>query len=356
MSEVDGRRRGVSTTLTLPRLSTDPAYTTKFGAAYLGDSRELLAQLPDSSVNLVVTSPPFALHFKKEYGNVEKEEYVAWFMSFAREVKRVLRDDGSFVIDIGGSYEAGRPTRSLYHWKLLIALVEELGLHLAQEFYWYNPGKMPAPAEWVTVRRIRVKDSVNCVWWLSKTPHPKADNRKVLVPYSPDMLRLIEKGYRAKQRPSGHNVTDKWGKDHGGAICSNLLQYGNNEANSDYMKRCAAAGFKPHPARFPAQLPEFFIKYLTDPDDLVVDIFSGSNTTGQVAEKLERRWMAFELEPKYLEGGKLRFMAPPEGATTPVEEALPEKPKKARAPRKAKEEGQLALPEPRAAARRKAKS
>jgi len=296
---------------TLPQLKDDPFYSTRLGATYLGDSRKLLAQLPARTVNLTFTSPPFALHFKKEYGNVEKSQYIPWFLAFARDVHRVLRDDGSFVIDIGGSYEAGRPTRSLYHFKLLVALVEEVGFHLAQEFYWHNPGKMPAPAEWVTVRRIRVKDSVNCLWWLSKTPNPKADNRKVLVEYSDDMRRLIARGYKAKQRPSGHNITEKWGKDQGGAICSNLLQFGNNDANGDYMKRCAEVGVKPHPARFPTQLPEFFLKYLTDPGDLVLDIFGGSNTTGFVAEQMERRWLTFELERKYVEASHLRFLSDP---------------------------------------------
>ena len=282
-------------------------YATKLGAAFLGDSRQLLSELPDASVNLVMTSPPFALHFKKEYGNVEKHEYIAWFMDFAREVFRVLKDDGSFVIDIGGSWNAGTPTRSLYQFKLLIELVDVLGFHLAQEFFWHNPGKMPAPAEWVTVRRIRVKDSVNCVWWLSKTPWPKANNRNVVVPYSADMERLIKKGYTAKQRPSGHNVTEKWGTDHGGAICSNLFTCGNNDANGSYLTRCKEAGVKPHPARFPPQLPEFFMKYLTDEGDLVVDIFAGSNTTGQVAERLGRRWLAFEMRQDYLEASRFRF-------------------------------------------------
>lgn len=288
-------------------LKENPIYATGLGAAYVGDSRLLLHELPDASVNLVVTSPPFALHFKKEYGNKDQPDYIPWFLEFAREVKRVLAEDGSFVIDLGGAYEPGRPTRSLYHFKLLISLVEDLDFFLAQEFYWHNPGKMPAPAEWVTVRRIRVKDSVNCLWWLSKTPNPKADNRRVLVPYSRDMERLIQKGYRAKQRPSGHNITEKWGRDHGGAIGSNLIVQGNNDSNGAYLKLCGQAGFKPHPARFPPQLPEFFINFLTDEGDLVVDIFAGSNTTGAVCDQLRRRWLAFELESRYLEAGKLRF-------------------------------------------------
>jgi site-specific DNA-methyltransferase (cytosine-N4-specific) len=284
-----------------------PLYETEAGAAFVGDASQFMTLLPAGSVNLVVTSPPYALHFKKEYGNVDKQDYVAWFLPFAEQIKRVLTDDGSFVLNIGGSCNPGAPTRSLYHFKLLIALVEELGFHLAQECFWYNPAKLPAPAEWVNVRRIRVKDAVEYVWWLSKTPWPKADNSDVLVPYSPDMLRLIKRGYRAKKRPSGHNITEKFRKNHGGAIPPNLIERGNNESNSDYIKACEAHGVKVHPARFPAALPEFFIKMLTEPGDLVLDPFAGSNTTGRVAEDLSRRWLALELNEDYLRASALRF-------------------------------------------------
>ncbi len=289
------------------KLAPPPFYTTALGAAYLGDSHDLLPGLPDESVNLILTSPPYALHFEKEYGNVGKGEYVTWFMDFAREFHRILTHDGSLVIDIGGSYEAGKPTRSLYHFQLLIRLCEQLGFHLAQEFFWYNPAKLPAPAEWVTVRRIRVRDSVNCIWWLSKSPFPKADNRRVLQPYSTDMTRLLQRGYRAKRRPSGHNITTKFSRDLGGSIPSNLLVYGNNESNSSYLKACEQAGIKPHPARFPLHIPRFFIHFLTDEGDSVLDPFAGSNTTGAVAEYLQRYWIAFESRREYLQGSKFRF-------------------------------------------------
>lgn len=297
----------------------EPFYETTGGAAYLGDSQELLKALPDGSVNLAFTSPPYALHFKKEYGNVSKADYVGWFLPFAREVYRVLADDGSFVLNIGGSWNPGTPTRSLYHYKLMIALVEELGFHLAQECYWYNPAKMPVPAEWVTVRRMRIKDSVEHVWWLSKTPFPKADNRRVLKPYSADMIRLAKRGVRTTVRPSGHNITSSFDKiEAGGSIPSNVMEdqlandmliAGNNAANDPYTMRCKESGTKIHPARFPAALPEFFIKLLTEEGDLVVDPFAGSNTAGAVAEKLGRRWVALELLEEYLEASKFRFGA-----------------------------------------------
>lgn len=296
----------------------EPYYRTSLGAAYLEDARNVLRALPPNSVDAIITSPPYALHFKKEYGNVEKEDYVEWFLQFAREFRRVLKDDGSFVLNIGGSYNKGYPTRSVYLYKLLIELVENLGFHLAQEFYWYNPAKLPMPAEWVTVRRIRVKDSVEHVWWLGKTPWPKADNRNVLKPYSADMIRLNRRGVRPTVRPSGHNIRSSFDRvDAGGAIPGNVfegpepqddfLKFGNNAANDPYTVRCKEAGLKIHPARFPAALPEFFMRFLTHEGDVVVDPFAGSNTTGAIAESLNRQWVACETVAEYLDASKFRF-------------------------------------------------
>lgn len=284
-----------------------PIYTTQLGAAYAANGLSVMMDIPSGSINLVVTSPPYALEFKKEYGNVAKDRYVNWFLPFASEIKRILKPEGSFVLNIGGSYNAGSPTRSIYHFKLLIALCEQVGFHLAQECFWYNPAKLPAPAEWVNVRRCRIKDSVEYIWWLSPSQFPRANNARVLAPYSRDMVRLIQKGFKAKQRPSGHNITSKFGRDKGGSIPSNLISRGNNESNSSYMKRLAELGEKAHPARFPAAIPEFFINFLTEPGHLIVDPFAGSNTTGAVAEQLNRRWLSIEINNRYVEASKVRF-------------------------------------------------
>jgi hypothetical protein len=98
--------------------------------------------------------------------------------------------------DIGGSWKSGTPTRSLYHFDLLVMLCREYGFHLCQEHYWWNPAKLPTPAEWVNVRRVRVKDAVNCIWWLSLTPWPKANNRRMRALYSDSMLNLLQKRLR----------------------------------------------------------------------------------------------------------------------------------------------------------------
>lgn len=288
-----------------------PLYTTKFGQAYVADSLEMLAQLPDESINLVVTSPPFALQRKKDYGNKEQHEYVEWLAEFAKLVFKKLKPDGSFVLDLGGAYKKGVPVRSLYQYRVLIKFCDEIGFHLAEEFFWHNPSKLPSPIEWVNKRKIRAKDSVNTVWWLSKTEWPKADVSKVLTEYSERMKKLIKDPaayYTPAKRPSGHDIGSSFGKDNGGAIPSNLLQISNSEAGTPYLKLCKEFGFQAHPARFPAKLPEFFIKMLTEPNDLVVDIFAGSNTTGYVCEIEQRRWLAFEQVPEYLTASAIRFL------------------------------------------------
>ncbi|MFN5514283.1 MAG: DNA-methyltransferase [Cyanobacteriota bacterium] len=281
------------------------------GASFCGDSLELLGKMPNKSINLVLTSPPFALQRKKEYGNKEQTEYVEWLANFAAIVYQKLKDDGSFVLDLGGAYEKGKPVRSLYNFRIPIHFCDEIGFFLAEDFYWFNPSKLPSPIEWVNKKKIRAKDSVNTVWWFSKSEFPKSDVTKVLTEYSSRMKKLLEdpeKFYDPKKRPSGHDIGKAFGKDNGGAIPSNLLQIPNSESNGQYLRGCKTLGLKAHPARFPSKLPEFFIRFLTEPGDLVVDIFAGSNTTGFVAEQENRYWLAFERELQYLAASAFRFM------------------------------------------------
>lgn len=257
-----------------------------------------------------MTSPPFALQRKKEYGNKEQCEYIDWISEFADAIMPKLTSNGSFVLDLGGAYQQGIPAKSLYNFKLLIHLCEDLGYILAQDFYWYNPSKLPSPIEWVNKRKIRVKDSVNTVWWLSKSSFPKSNVKNVLIEYSKNMKKLIknpEKYYTPKVRPSGHDIGSRFGKDNGGSIPSNLLRIPNSESNSRYLTLCKFVNSKGHPARFPEKLPDFFIKMLTEPGDLVVDIFAGSNTTGYVAEKNDRRWISFENNLEYVASSIFRF-------------------------------------------------
>lgn len=292
-------------------IETKPLYRTQLGKTIVGDALQLLKQLPENTIDLVMTSPPFALQRKKEYGNKDQDEYVDWLLTFTKEVYRVIKETGSFVIDLGGAYKKGKPVRSLYNYRLLIRMCDEQGWQLAEEFFWFNPAKLPSPIEWVNKRKIRAKDAVNTVWWLCKSDFPKADIRNVLVPYSDRMKQLLkdqEKFYTPKKRPSGHDISKSFGTNNNGAIPPNLLQIPNTESNSQYLRYCKLLGLKSHPARFPSKLPEFFIKFLTEPNDLAMDIFAGSNTTGWIAEQLERQWLAFDIGHEYLAQSVFRFL------------------------------------------------
>src|ERR1044072_8389418 len=283
-------------------LASSVVYSTDLGRQLAGDSRHVLAKLPSESVDLIITSPPFSLLRKKTYGNEDQDSYVAWLSDFGAAAKRVLKPTGSFVLDLGGAYQRSRPVRSLYNFRVLLDFCDRLGYELAEEFFWFNPAKLPTPIEWVNKRKIRAKDAVNTVWWFSKTDWPKANISNVLLPYSDRMKKLLEdpaKFYTPRGRPSGHDIAEGFGRDNGGAIPPNLLQIPNTDSNSFYLRTCKGLNRESHPARFPSALPEFFIKFLTDPGDIVLDIFSGSNTTGFVAESLRRRWLSIELDHAY---------------------------------------------------------
>lgn len=283
-------------------LGVSAAYTTGPGACYLGDCRELLAQLPSESVQLVFTSPPFALRRQKLYGNVPADRYLEWFLPIAEQVRRVLRHDGSFVMELGGAWNEGEPTRSL----MPAALMLQLGARfcLCQDFYWHKTRALPSPTEWVCKRRLRCKEAVTQLWWWAKTPEPWCDQRAVLTPYA----RPLRGFRRMVQHPSGHLIEEgSFRGDNGGAIPPNVFILPGVDGRDPYAARCRNAGLPVHPARMRAELPEFFVRFLTRPDDLVLDPFAGSNTTGQVAESLGRRWLAFELRKDYVAGSRLRF-------------------------------------------------
>lgn len=284
-------------------------YETEFGIALWAEVESALAHIENDFVNLVMTSPPYPLLKKKQYGNLDAQSYIDWFVDVASGLYDKLADDGSFVLNLGDVWQKGSPTMSLYQERLLLRLVDQVGFHLAERFYWENPSKMPSPAQWVTIERIRVTPSVEVCYHLSKTERPKADNRKVLREYSDRMKKVLARGGEGQQkRPSGHVISaDGFSKDHGGSIPHNLLVIANTRSQDRYARMCRAHEIAQHPARFPAELPEFFIKYLTDEGDVVYDPFGGSGQTAAIAEALGRRWIISEKSLEYLRGSQFRF-------------------------------------------------
>jgi len=259
--------------------------------------------------DLIFTSPPFPLSRPKRYGNKTGDEYVEWLTGLAPRLAKLLAPKGSLVIEIGNAWEPGKPIMSTLSLEALLAFLKSSGLQLCQQFICHNSARLPGPAQWVNVERIRVKDSYTHVWWMAKTDRPKANNKNVLTPYSPEMKRLLRtKRYNAGTRPSGHFIgAETFLTDNGGAIPSSVLQYSNTWWNADYIQHCKKLKVKPHPARMQPGLAEFFIKFLTDERDLVLDPFAGSNTTGAVAESLKRRWVAIEPEADYVRTSRARF-------------------------------------------------
>lgn len=282
--------------------------STDFGQIIHCDSLDYLKTLENGSVDLIFTSPPYDLNYKKKYGNKQGEEYQKWIIEFGIEFKRVLKETGSLVIDLGSGWTSGTPTKNLYEYRLLLQFVDELGFYLAQDFFWWDPSRLPTPAQWVTVERVRVKDAVNKLWWLSKTPFPKADNKQVLQEYSKAMKLTLVKGTNVGKRASGHEVSDNFNNNNGGSIPPNLIAVSNSISTETYSRFCEENDLVIHPARIHPLVPEFFIRMLTDPGDLVIDPFGGSCVTGAVSERLGRNWVCCDKNEEYLLGAVGRFI------------------------------------------------
>ena len=289
------------------------AYKTEFGIAYEAEIESFIesrqAQDLTGQVKLLVTSPPFPLIKPKKYGNRQGEDYLDWLSRIFESVSSWLRPDGSLVVEIGNSWDAGQPTMSTLPLRSLMSIADSCGLYVCQQFICNNPARLPGPAQWVTVKRYRVKDTYTHVWWFSKDPWIDADNSRVLQPYSPRMKKLLrDQRYNHGVRPSEHTINEEsFLRDNGGAIPSNMLSFANTSDASEYREWCKKRGLRGHPARMPRALPQFFIDYLTDEGDLVVDCFGGSNTLGSVAEQSGRNWVTIEREADYLVGSMGRF-------------------------------------------------
>ncbi len=302
------------------------SYSTKLGSMWRGTIESALKRKPLSGckgkVDLVFTSPPYPIETKKRYGNRTGNDYLAWFTSLAVPIAELLAPRGSVVIELGNSWIKGFPEMSTLPLRTLLGFQDAADLKLCQHIIWHNPTRLPSPVQWVAVERIRLKDSFTHVWWMSKDANSKADNRRVLTPYSVAMKNLLKKqNYNSGRRPSGHIISETgFLKNHGGSISpsvieaaelekypESLLQFSNSMWNARYTNYCKENNLPAHPARMPSDLAAFMIQFLTEPGDLVLDPFAGSNTTGAVAEKLERRWISIEAEQIYIAGSRARF-------------------------------------------------
>jgi len=306
-------------------------YTTSLGKLFTGDVIKTLnneSELIDyhNKVNLVFTSPPFPLLKEKAYGNLNGQEYIDWMVNVVKSLLPFVVDDGSIVIEIGNAWNPGEPTMSTIPIETLLKIKEETGLFLCQEIICHNPSRLPAPIQWVNRERSRLKDSYTRLWWFSKTARPKSNNGKVLKEYSDQMKRIIEKKkYNSGKRPSGYNISPtSFLRDNGGAISASFISeideflfesnmnssliYSNTSVEKNYRDYCTKHKLKIHPARMSPKLVDFFLHFLTETNDLVLDPFAGSNTTGWRAEINGRRWIGIERDRAYAMASQARFL------------------------------------------------
>ena len=302
-----------------------PVYETANGAMYHGKAEEILRlkrlEKHSGRVRLIFTSPPFPLARGKKYGNEVGEDYIEWLASYAETFRDFILPTGSIVVELGNAWVPGSPTMSTAVMRALLKFLDRAQLYLCEEFIWYNPARLPSPTVWVNVERIRVKDAFTRIWWMSPIERPKADNRRVLRPYSRSMEQLLKTGkYNAGRRPSEHGIGQtSFVTDNGGSIPANVLQAdeapglsnflkcSNTKSTDQYHLFCEDNIIKKHPARMPVEIAEFFIKFLTDEGEIVLDPFAGSNTTGSAAERLKRKWIAIEEDWSYVRGSLGHF-------------------------------------------------
>ena len=309
-------------------------HRTDLGEYLVGDSFKIIdsyiSKKYKNKIQLILTSPPYPLNSPREYGNLKGREYIEFFVSLGKKFQDLLTDDGSFVIELGNTWEANRPMQSTIHLECGLGLAKsrDNDFNLVQEFICHNPASLPSPTRWAAIKKIRLVDSYSHLWWFSKSDYPKADSKKILRPYSKSMKNLLKnKKMISRKHPSGYKMNKRSIlKDNGGALMVNFIdvdkafdmeelrlpeasmRFSNTDSSSFFYKECKALGIKKvHPARMSMRLAGLFIEFLTDENDIVYDPFGGSNTTGYCSEKLNRKWITSEIKEEYESQSMIRL-------------------------------------------------
>lgn len=277
----------------------------------VGDCKEVMESLPTESIDLVLTSPPYA--DKRDYGtkdaSIAPDDYVDWFIPKAQEIYRLLKPTGSFVLNI--SDKVVDRYQHLYVFELLLKLCQEVGFHLVRDYIWYNPAT--PPNVYSRGGYGRTKKSHEYCFWFSKSEEWTFELDPIRKPYSKDMQKYLDgkgKGNRFDNiRPSTHNFDcEKVWSDNGGSDPGSVIEIANTNSNDMFMRLCKEKGIA-HPARFPEKLAEFFILSGSKEGDIVLDPFSGSGTTATVAQKNNRKWIGIDANADYCELARARIEA-----------------------------------------------
>ncbi|MGH8159299.1 MAG: DNA-methyltransferase [Rhodanobacter sp.] len=289
------------------------AFSTKLGVAIWGDCVHTFRNV-NEPIALCVTSPPYALARQRAYGNPSEAEYVDFIVRALEPIVRHLMPGGSLCLNLGQDiFIQGSPARSMVNERVLLALHDRLGLSLLDRLIWHNPSKPPGPTHWASKVRCHLNVAYEPIFWLATNPAlVRADNRRVLEPHTEKHLRLIANGgerRRAEYGDGAHTIREgSYRHATAGRIPRNVIARGNRCADTlQYRRDAAALRLPAHGAVMPLSIPDFLIRFLTEPGDLVVDPFGGTVKTGMAAERLGRRWMVTEQMIDYLRPAAERF-------------------------------------------------
>jgi site-specific DNA-methyltransferase (cytosine-N4-specific) len=298
--------------------ATMVAYSTDLGVALWSLSSDVYSALKgDEPITLCLTSPPYPLRNSRAYGNVDAAQYTDFILENLAPIVDNLRPGGSVCLNISNDiFETGRPSRSLYLEKLIIAINEELGLELMDRLCWHNPSKPPSPTQWMAKTRQQLKSNFEPIYWFTNDAQLcRSNNRRVLQPHTERMKRFIQSGGEQTSRTGSDGAyavkPGSYIKPTEGAVPGNILRYSHTcKSQLNYKHQARESGLPAHGAPYPLALAKFLIEFLTERNDLVVDPFGGSNTTGVGAEELGRRWMVTDCMYEYALGSGGRFERP----------------------------------------------
>ncbi len=251
---------------------------------YLGDSKEVLKKLPDNSVDLIFTSPPYADQRKKTYGGIHPDRYVEWFLPISEQLLRVLKPDGTFVLNIKEKVVNGE--RSTYVLELILAMRKQ-GWLWTEEFIWHK--KNSYPGKWPN----RFRDSWERLLQFNKQKKFNMYQEAVMVPMGDWAKKRLSKLSETDKRRDESKVGSGFGKN-----ISNWTKR-DKAYPSNVLHLATECNNKNHSAAFPERLPEWFIKLFTKPHDTVLDPFMGSGTTNIVAQRMNRNSIGIDILPEY---------------------------------------------------------
>lgn len=253
---------------------------------YLGDSKDQLKKIADNSIDLIVTSPPYADQRKSTYGGIYPDKYVKWFMPISKELLRVLKPTGTFILNIKEKVVDGE--RSTYVMELILAMKKQ-GWFWTEEFIWHK--KNSYPGKWPN----RFRDSWERLLQFNKTKKFNMYQEEVMVPTGEwAKSRLKNLSETDKQRDNS-KVGSGFGKN-----ISNWLER-DKAFPTNVLHLATECNNKNHSAAFPEELPEWFIKLFTKENDLVLDPFAGSGTTLFVSNRMKRNSIGIEIMKEYYE-------------------------------------------------------